>query len=121
MATVTLTAENFEQTIRDNPIVLIDFWASWCAPCHMFSPVFETASARNTDLVFGKVDTDAEQALAISLGITSIPTLMAYRDGVQVHAEAGVLPLPGLEKVITTVRGLDMDEVRARTASPSTD
>ena len=121
MSTVDLTAETFEQTIRDNPIVLLDFWAAWCAPCHMFSPVFDTASARHDGIVFGKVDTDAQQALAISLGITSIPTLMAFRDGIQVHSEAGVMPLPALEKIITTVRGLDMDDVRARAATEPTD
>ncbi|HWS57011.1 MAG TPA: thioredoxin [Actinotalea sp.] len=121
MSTVDLTAETFEQTVRDNPIVLLDFWAAWCAPCHMFSPVFETASARHEGIVFGKVDTDAQRSLAISLGITSIPTLMAFRDGIQVHSEAGVLPLPALEKVIATVRGLDMDDVRGRAATQPTD
>jgi len=119
MSTVDLTGETFEATVRDNPIVLIDAWAAWCAPCHMFSPVFDTASARHQDIVFGKIDTDAEQALAISLGITSIPTLMAFRDGVLVHSEAGVLPLPALQKIIATVRSLGEAEIRAKAGEPT--
>ena len=116
MSTVDLTAETFEQTIRDNPIVLLDFWAAWCAPCHMFSPVFDTASARHDGIVFGKVDTDAQQALAVSLGITSIPTLMVFRDGIMVYSQPGALPAPQLEQLIQGARDLDMDDVRRQIA-----
>ena len=116
MATTTLGAANFEQTVTDNDIVLVDFWASWCGPCRQFAPVFESASERHPDIVFGKVDTEAEQALASAVNITSIPTLMAFRDGILVFRQAGALPAPALEELITAVRGLDMDDVRRQVA-----
>lgn len=114
MATRALTAGDFESTIRDNDIVLVDFWASWCGPCRMFAPVFENASQEHPDIVFGKVDTEAEQALAAAANITSIPTLMAFREGILVYAQPGALPAPALGQLIEAVRGLDMDEVRAK-------
>jgi thioredoxin 1 len=121
MATVNLTAEDFETTVRGNDIVLVDFWAAWCGPCRSFAPVFEAASEQHADVVFGKVDTEAEQALAGAAQITSIPTLMAFRDGILVFAQPGALPAPALEQVITAVRGLDMDSVRAEMAAGSGD
>jgi thioredoxin 1 len=98
--------------VVDNDIVLVDFWAAWCGPCRMFAPIFEAAAETHPDVTFGKVDTEAEQALAGAAGITSIPTLMAFRDGILVFAQPGALPAPALEQVIAGVRGLDMDEVR---------
>ena len=117
MSTVTLTSANFEQTIRGNDIVLVDFWAAWCGPCRMFAPVFDTASQKHADVIFGKVDTEAEQALAASADITSIPTLLAFREGVLVFAQPGALPAAALEQVIAGVRGLDMEDVRAQIAA----
>ncbi|GCE76038.1 thioredoxin [Cellulomonas biazotea] len=116
MATTTLTAETIGQTINENEIVLIDFWADWCGPCQRFAPVFEASSETHPDVVFGKVDTEAEQLLAAQLQISSIPTLMAFRDGVPVFRQAGALPGPVLEQVLSAVKGLDMDEVRAKIA-----
>ena len=116
MATTDVTASTLEQTITDNDIVLIDVWAEWCGPCKRFAPIYEKASEENTDIVFAKVDTEAEQELAAQAGITAIPTLMAFREGVLVFSQAGALPGPQLEKLIEQVKGLDMDEVRTKVA-----
>ncbi len=116
MATVELTAENFESVINDAGLALVDFWAAWCGPCRMFGPVFERASEEHPDAVFGKVDTDAQQALAASFGISSIPTLMIIRDNVVVYAQPGALPEAALNELITKARELDMDKVRATIA-----
>ncbi|HET7659121.1 MAG TPA: thioredoxin [Oryzihumus sp.] len=116
MATTALTAQTFEPTVLQDGIVLVDFWAEWCGPCRMFAPVFEKASETHPDITFGKVDTEAEQALSAAAGISSIPTLMAFRDGILVFAQPGALPAQALEQVITAVRGLDMEDVRAQVA-----
>ena len=121
MASTTLTAENFEKTILGEDIVLVDFWAEWCGPCRQFAPVYEAASDQHDDIVFGKVDTEAEQALAQAANITSIPTLMAFRDGILVFAQPGALPASALAQVIDGVRGLDMDAVRAEIAGEQAD
>lgn len=112
MATVELTKDNFDEVVSANDFVLIDFWASWCGPCRMFAPVYEAAAKENTDLVFGKVDTEAQQELAAAFQIQSIPTLMIIRDKVAVFAQPGALPAPALEDLIKQARELDMDEVR---------
>lgn len=116
MSAVALTADTFEQTVVENNIVLVDFWAAWCGPCRQFAPVFEAAAGQHTDVVFGKVDTEAEQSLAAAAQITSIPTLMAFREGILVFAQPGALPAPALEQVITAVKDLDMDDVRRQIA-----
>jgi len=113
---VDLTEATFEETVNGDGIVLVDFWADWCGPCQMFAPIYEQASATHEDVVFGKVDTEAEAALAAGFGIRSIPTLMAFREGVLVFAQPGALPEPALQQLIGAVRDLDMDDVRRQVA-----
>lgn len=119
MATVDLTADSFETTILegDNDIVLVDWWADWCGPCKAFAPIYGAASEKNTDITFAKIDTDAEQQLSGMAGIRSIPTLMAFREGVLVFSQAGALPAPALDQVIDAVRALDMQKVHADVAA----
>ena len=116
MATFTLTASDFEKPVLENDLVLEDIWASWCGPCRQFAPTFEKASETHTDVVFGKVDTEAEQSLAAAANITSIPTLMAFREGIIVFSQPGALPPQALEQVVGAVRSLDMDKVKAQVA-----
>jgi thioredoxin 1 len=116
LSTVALTETTFEKTITTDGITLVDWWATWCGPCRAFEPVFEAASEKHSDITFGKIDTDANQELAGELQITSIPTLMAFRDGILVFSKAGALPAAALEQVIKAVRDLDMDDVRAEVA-----
>jgi len=116
MTTQALTAASFEQTVLNNDIVLVDFWAAWCGPCRAFAPVFDKASASHPDIIFGKVDTEAEQSLAATARITSIPTLMAFREGILVFSQPGSLPASALEQVIAQIRGLDMDDIRKNVA-----
>lgn len=114
MATIDITEADFAPTIESNDIVLVDFWASWCGPCRMFAPTYQAASEKHPEVVFAKVDTEAEQRLSAAAGISSIPTLMAFREGVLVFSQPGALPATGLEQVITAVKDLDMAQVRTQ-------
>lgn len=116
MSTTELTTESFEKTVTDNEIVFVDFWASWCGPCRMFAPVYEKVSGQHEDVVFGKVDTEAEQEIAAAAQISSIPTLMAFRDGIMVFRQAGALGEKQFAELVDAVKGLNMDDVRAEFA-----
>lgn len=117
MATIELTTDSFSQAVNDNSILFVDFWAAWCGPCRAFAPVFTSASTTHPDVAFGKVDTEKEQGLASAAGISSIPTLMAFRDQILVFSQPGALSGPQLEEVISAVKGLDMDDVRSKIAA----
>ena len=121
MATVNLTKDNFEQVVTGNDVVIVDFWAPWCAPCRAFAPTFEQASEQHADVVFAKVNTEEEQEVAGAFNIRSIPTLMVFREKVILYAEAGSLPAPALEQVITQARGVDMAEVHREIAARGAD
>jgi thioredoxin 1 len=121
MATIDLTADTFDDTVTANDIVLVDFWAEWCGPCRNFAPVFGKAAEANPDIVFAKVDTEAEQQLAAAANITSIPTLMAFREGVLLYSQPGALPAPQLDELIAAVRGVDMVEVHKQVEAQTHD
>ena len=112
MATINVGEKEFEKLITESPIVFVDFWAEWCGPCKMFGPVFEAASEKHPDVVFAKVDTEAEQSLAGAAGITSIPTLMAFRDGILLFRQPGALPAPSLEELIGAIKAADIEEIK---------
>jgi thioredoxin 1 len=117
MATINVGEKEFETLITQSPIVFVDFWAEWCGPCKMFGPVFEAASEKHPDVVFAKVDTEAERSLAGAAGITSIPTLMAFRDGILLFRQPGALPAPSLEELIGSIKAVDMEEIRKEVAA----
>lgn len=119
MTTLTLSAESFDQVVLKDGIVLVDFWAAWCGPCRMFAPIFESASEKYPDITFAKVDTEAEQQLSAAAGISSIPTLMVFRDGILLFNQPGALPAASLDELITAITNLDMEEVRASLPSKS--
>jgi thioredoxin 1 len=117
MATINVDEKEFETLITQSPIVFVDFWAEWCGPCKMFGPVFEAASEKHPDVVFAKVDTEAERSLAGAAGITSIPTLMAFRDGILLFRQPGALPAPSLEELIGSIKAVDMEEIKKEVAA----
>ncbi len=117
MATINSTGDEFEKLLLETPILFVDFWAEWCGPCKMFGPIFEEASQKHPDIVFAKVDTEAERELAAAAGITSIPTLMAFRDGIMLYRAAGALPANSLEELITAIKAVDMEAIKAEAAA----
>ncbi|MEO5654099.1 MAG: thioredoxin domain-containing protein [Marmoricola sp.] len=120
MATIELTGENFEQSVTESSVLFVDFWASWCGPCRQFAPTYEAASEANPDLTFGSVNTEEQHALSAAAQVSSIPTLMAFRDGILVFSQPGALPPAALDKLIADVRDLDMDDVRRQVAAQQT-
>jgi thioredoxin 1 len=120
MSTIELTGENFEASVRDNEILFVDFWASWCGPCRQFAPTYEAASEANPDLTFGSVNTEEQHQLSSAAQVSSIPTLMVFRDGILVFSQAGALPPAALDQLIAAVRDLDMDDVRRQIAEQQT-